>query len=293
MGKKAFLLAIAFAAFCAVSCSDGGSSGGSSKKDSPQAKIQEAYEYAVEYVSQIVEYRTVYLEGGEPDKHHGFGIEKCGVDTVCIDSLVRVVVEEKLAGYGIKAECALDTNCLLAWRDSMTASAEQWEDNGSADDEYDQSCHLVSADGTTCEEYAWSTFGGIGAAEGMAGCLELGDAAGGRCKKTKCTLQTMEDFTHLHVKYALDKSLCPDDSFDKVIHYDFLEGKMCYEFFYNSKNSSAANSAAMSLSNGYKEGACGPAYSVVCPATVSNVDKFGKNQVRVSPDYESACAGAA
>ncbi len=291
MTKKAFFLAIAFAAFCAVSCSDGGSSGGSSKKDSPQAKIQEAYEYAVEYVAGIVEYRTVYLAGGEPDKHHGFGIEQCGLDTVCIDSLVRVVIEDKLSDYGIKADCALDTNCLQAWRDSMTTAADQWEDDGgNADDEYDQSCHLVSADGKTCEEYAWSTFGGIGAAEGMAGCLDLGAADNGRCKKTKCTLQTMEDLTHLHVVYALDKALCPDPSFDKVIHYDFLEGKMCWEFFYNSKNSSAANSAAMSLSNGYKEGACGPVYSVVCPGTVQNVDKYGKNLVRVSPDFTGSCS---
>ena len=72
----------------------------------------------------IVEYRTVYLAGGEPDKSHHFDIEQCGLDTVCIDSLVRAVIDEKLADYGIKAECALDTNCLLAWRDSMTASAD-------------------------------------------------------------------------------------------------------------------------------------------------------------------------
>ena len=291
MAKKAFLFAIAFAAFCVVSCSDGGSSGGSSKKDSPQAKIQEAYEYAVEYVAGIVEYRTVYLAGGEPDKHHGFGIEQCGLDTVCIDSLVRAVIDEKLKDYGIKAECALDTNCLLAWRDSMTASAEQWEDDGSADDEYDQSCHLVSADGKTCEEYAWSTFGGIGAAEGMAGCLELGDAAeGGRCKKTKCTLQTMEDLTHLHVTYALDKSLCPDDRYDSAIHMEFAEGVLCYEFLYSSKNSSAANQANMMLSNGYATGTCPGMYSVVCAGTVSDVPSFGKTQNRVTPNHQDVCA---
>ena len=292
MAKKAFLFAIAFAAFCTVSCSDGGSSGGSSKKDSPQAKIQEAYEYAVQYVAGIVEYRTVYLAGGEPDKSHHFDIEQCGLDTVCIDSLVRAVIDEKLADYGIKAECALDTNCLLAWRDSMTASADEWEDDGSADDEYDQSCHLVSADGKTCEEYAWSTFGGIGAAEGMTGCLDLGGAENGRCRKTKCTLQTMEDFTHLHVVYALDKSLCPDDRYDSALHWE-IGDITCYEYFYSSKNASSVNSANLLLSNGYLQGACPGKYTVICPSTVMDVPSAGKQQTRVTPDHQNICGAVA
>ncbi|MBP5351902.1 MAG: hypothetical protein J6Y56_08080 [Fibrobacterales bacterium] len=291
MAKKAFLFAIAFAAFCAVSCSDGGSSGGSSskKKEAAQAEIQKAYEYAVEYVAGIVEYRTVYLAGGEPDKHHGFGIEQCGLDTVCIDSLVRVVIDDKLAGYGIKAECALDTNCLQAWRDSMTTAADQWEDDGS-DDGYQQSCHFTNELAGTCEEYAWYLFGSQGAIDAATACQDAA-AESGRCQKTKCRLTAEEsEMDALHATYALDKALCPDPGFDKVIHYDFLEGKMCWEFFYNSKNSSAANSAAMSLSNGYKEGACGPVYSVVCPGTVQNVDKYGKNLVRVSPDFTGSCS---
>lgn len=291
MTKKAFLFAIAFAAFCAVSCSDGGSSGGSSskKKEAAQAEIQKAYEYAVEYVAGIVEYRTVYLAGGEPDKHHGFGIEQCGLDTVCIDSLVRVVIDDKLAGYGIKAECALDTNCLQAWRDSMTTAADQWEDDGS-DDGYQQSCHFTNELAGTCEEYAWYLFGSQGAIDAATACQDAA-AESGRCQKTKCRLTAEEsEMDALHATYALDKALCPDPGFDKVIHYDFLEGKMCWEFFYNSKNSSAANSAAMSLANGYKEGACGPVYSVVCPGTVQNVDKYGKNLVRVSPDFTGSCS---
>ena len=106
-----FALCAVFLAPFVTSCGDDSSGGSSSKKkEAAQAEIQKAYEYAVEYVAGIVEYRTVYLAGGEPDKRHSFNVEQCGRDTACVDSLVRVVVDEKLAGYGIKADCALDTN---------------------------------------------------------------------------------------------------------------------------------------------------------------------------------------
>ena len=171
----------------------------------------------------------------------------------------------------------------------MTTAADQWEDDGS-DDGYQQSCHFTNELAGTCEEYAWYLFGSQGAIDAATACQDAA-AESGRCQKTKCRLTAEEsEMDALHATYALDKALCPDPSFDKVIHYDFLEGKMCWEFFYNSKNSSAANSAAMSLSNGYKEGACGPVYSVVCPGTVQNVDKYGKNLVRVSPDFTGSCS---
>ena len=171
----------------------------------------------------------------------------------------------------------------------MTTAADQWEDDGS-DDGYQQSCHFTNELAGTCEEYAWYLFGSQGAIDAATACQDAA-AESGRCQKTKCRLTAEEsEMDAMHATYALDKALCPDPGFDKVIHYDFLEGKMCWEFFYNSKNSSAANSAAMSLSNGYKEGACGPVYSVVCPGTVQNVDKYGKNLVRVSPDFTGSCS---
>ncbi|MBO7501251.1 MAG: hypothetical protein J6Z50_07245 [Fibrobacterales bacterium] len=292
MAKKAFLFAIAFAAFCAVSCSDGGSSGGSGGKDSAQAEIQKAYEYTVEFVAGIVEYRTVYLEGGVPDKRHSFNVEQCGRDTACIDSLVRVVIDEKLAGYGIKADCALDTNCLLAWRDSMTTASEEWEDDG-GDDGYQQSCHFTNELAGTCEEYAWYLFGSQGAIDAATACQDAA-AEGGRCQKTKCRLSLEEsEMDAMHATYALDKALCPDKSLDRSLHMDFAEGIMCYESFYNSSNSMAVNSANTMLANGYEEGPCGGQYSVVCEATVQNVEKQIRNQVRVTPNNTNLCATSA
>ena len=288
-----FALCAVFLAPFVTSCGDDSSGGSSSKKkEAAQAEIQKAYEYAVEYVAGIVEYRTVYLAGGEPDKHHSFNIEQCGRDTACIDSLVRVVIDEKLAGYGIKADCALDTNCLLAWRDSMTTASEEWEDDG-GDDGYQQSCHFTNELAGTCEEYAWYLFGSQGAIDAATACQDAA-AEGGRCQKTKCRLSLEEsEMDAMHATYALDKALCPDKSLDRSLHMDFAEGIMCYESFYNSSNSMAVNSANTMLANGYEEGPCGGQYSVVCEATVQNVEKQIRNQIRVTPNNTNLCATSA
>ena len=285
-----FALCAVFLAPFVTSCGDDSSGGSSSKKkEAAQAEIQKAYEYAVEYVAGIVEYRTVYLAGGEPDKHHSFNVEQCGRDTACVDSLVRVVIDDKLAGYGIKADCALDTNCLQAWRDSMTTAADQWEDDGS-DDGYQQSCHFTNELAGTCEEYAWYLFGSQGAIDAATACQDAA-AESGRCQKTKCRLSLEEsEMDAMHATYALDKALCPDDRYDSAVHME-MEGLTCFEFQYSSKNSNAATQANMLMANGYPSGLCPAMYSVICSQTVSDVPSFGKQQTRATPQHQDLCAG--
>ena len=47
------------------------------------------------------------------------------------------------------------------------------------------------------------------------------------------------------------------------------------------------------LANGYEEGPCGAQYSVICDATVQNVSKQIRNQVRVTPNNTNLCATSA